>query len=87
MAPRRAVVSRVGAAVVDGNKMRAAADDRGQQFKLEKVVTKTKNILKAIIRITRGIYAFARTMYGTVPYIAKYRTVFCLLLTQQIQRS
>ena len=52
MGARRAVVSRVGTAVVDGRKMRAAADDRGQQCKLEKIVTKTKNILKAIIRIT-----------------------------------
>ncbi len=52
MGARRAVASRVGATVVDGRKMRAAASDRGQQRKLEKIVTKTKNILKAIIRIT-----------------------------------
>ena len=38
VAPRRAVASRVGAAMVDG--MRAAADDRGQQCKLETIVTK-----------------------------------------------
>ena len=68
MVARRAVASRVGAAEVDGRKMRAAADGRGQECKLEKIVTKTKNILKAIIRITWGIDAFARTMYGTVPY-------------------
>ena len=73
MGARRAVASRVGAAVVDGRKMRAAADDRGQKCKLEKIVTKTKNILKAIIRITCGIDAFARTMYGTVP--VPYRTL------------
>jgi hypothetical protein len=52
MGARRAVASRVGATVVDGRKMRAAAGDRGHQRKLEKIVTKTKNILKAIIRIT-----------------------------------
>ena len=45
-----AVASRVGAAVVNGRKMRAAADDRGQQCKLEK--KKKKKNLKAIIRIT-----------------------------------
>ncbi len=42
MGARRAVASRVGAAVVDGRKMRAAADDHGQQCKLEKIVRNTK---------------------------------------------
>ena len=83
---RRAVATRVGAAVVDGRKMRAAADDRGQKCKPQKIVKK-KKILKAIIRITCGIDAFAHTMYGTVPYIAKYRTIFCIFLKQGIQRS
>ena len=77
---RRAVASRVGAALVDGRKMRATADDRGQKCRLEKIVKKKQKNLKVIIRITYGIDAFARTMYGTVPYIAKYRKEFCLLL-------
>ncbi len=43
MGARMAVVSRVGATVVDGRNMRAVADDRGQQRKLEKMVTKKKS--------------------------------------------
>ena len=40
MGARRAVASRVGAAVVDERKMQATADDRGPQCKLETIVTK-----------------------------------------------
>ena len=39
MGARRAVASRVGATVVDGRKMRVAADDREQLCKREKIVT------------------------------------------------
>ena len=76
---RRAVACRVGATVVDGRKMWATADDRGQQCKLE-TIENILNIIKAIIRITWGIDAFARTiqlyMYrtlqNTVQYFAYY---------------
>ncbi len=34
MGARSAVASRVGATVVDGRKMRATADDRGQQVSI-----------------------------------------------------
>ena len=63
MGARRAVASRVGATVVDGRKMRAAADDRGQHGKPEKIV-KNKNILKAV---------FSRTI--TNVHQVQYRTV------------
>jgi hypothetical protein len=68
---RRAIASRVGAAVVGGREMQAAADNRGQQCKLETIVTK-KNLVQSIIRITCGIDAFARTIKQ-----CRYRTVHC----------
>ena len=55
----------VEATVVDGREMRAAADDRGQPWATMQARddnSKKKNPVKVIIRITRGIYAFARTM-------------------------
>jgi hypothetical protein len=79
----RAVASRVGAAVVDGREMRGAADHRRQPVttikhrKLESRddCSKKKNLVKTIIRITRGIDAFARIKTNctvNVPYIPKY---------------
>jgi hypothetical protein len=66
MGARRAVASRVGATVVDGRKMRAAADDRGQQGKLEKIVkTKTKKPKSRTVRIFSYHYKRAS---GTIPY-------------------
>jgi len=42
---RRAVASKVGAAVVDGRKMRAAADDRGQPRAIVKTNLKNSQSL------------------------------------------
>jgi hypothetical protein len=78
MGARRAVASRVGATVVDGRKMRAAADDRGQQGKLEKIVKKKKKILKAVP------YVFSRTI--TNVHQVQYRTVrpYMILILRKI---
>ncbi len=64
MGARRAVAIMVGATVVDGRKMRAAADDRGQQGKLEKIVTKNKKNLKAVF--SRFITNVHQVQYRTV---------------------
>ena len=42
---RRAVASRVGASVVDGRKMRAAADDCGQPRAIVKIICKISQSL------------------------------------------
>ena len=82
---RRAVASEVGAAMVDGRGMRAAADDRGQpraKVKLETIVPKKKS-RKSNVKPSRAwdsICSYHKTVhvpYRTVPYIAKYRAVFC----------
>ena len=67
MGARRAVASRVGATVVDGRKMRAAADDRGQQGKLEKIVKKKKK-KKTKSRTVRIFSYHYKRASGTIPY-------------------
>ena len=58
---RRAIASTVGATVVGGREMQAAADDRGQARDAKKKKKKKKS-RKSIIRITCGIDAFALTI-------------------------
>ena len=70
MAARRAVARRVGAMVVDGRKMRAAADDRGQHCKLEKLVTPKKLNPKS----SNPHHVRDRCICS---YHVRYRTVHC----------
>jgi hypothetical protein len=67
MGARRAVASRVGATVVDGRKMRAAADDRGPHGKLEKIVKKKKNPKSRTGTVRIFSYHYKRAS-GTIPY-------------------